>query len=184
MIKGGKGGGNTKTGLIFEGKTDLSTFLGKQVGYKVLDGKVYYKYKEGSYQNQYVKYEGSLEWNDNKFGSGGTYPSFEYNSSNSSSNSGVVEHQVPGGTQIYVTGSKIVVKEGEFYYHATVEGNNSYIQLAWWTTIAGGSGNTVADTAFSQEAAAFEAYILEAAEVTSTDALEYTTETVVDENGE
>ena len=148
------------------------------------DGKVYYKYKEGSYQNQYVKYEGSLEWNDNKFGSGGTYPSFEYNSSNSSSNSGVVEHQVPGGTQIYVTGSKIVVKEGEFYYHATVEGNNSYIQLAWWTTIAGGSGNTVADTAFSQEAAAFEAYILEAAEVTSTDALEYTTETVVDENGE
>ncbi len=27
MIKNGKGGGNTKTGLIFEGKTDLATFL-------------------------------------------------------------------------------------------------------------------------------------------------------------
>ena len=27
MIKNGKGGGNTRTGLIFEGKTDLSVFL-------------------------------------------------------------------------------------------------------------------------------------------------------------
>ena len=148
------------------------------------DGTVSYKYKEGSYQNQYVKYEGSLEWNDNKFGSGGTYPSFEYNSSSSNVNSGVVENEVPGGTQIYVTGSKVVVKQGEYYYHATVEGNNSYIQLAWWTTIAGGSGNTVNDTAFSQEAAAFEAYILQAAGVTSTDQLEHTTVTVEDENGE
>lgn len=43
MIKGGKGGGNTKTGLIFEGKTDLATFLAKQDGYSVTDGKVYYK---------------------------------------------------------------------------------------------------------------------------------------------
>lgn len=30
MIKGGKGGGNTKTGLIFEGKKDLATFLNNQ----------------------------------------------------------------------------------------------------------------------------------------------------------
>ena len=43
MIKGGKGGGNTKTGLIFEGKTDLATFLTKQDGYSATDGKVYYK---------------------------------------------------------------------------------------------------------------------------------------------
>lgn len=35
MIKNGKGGGNTKTGLIFEGKTDLETFLSKQSGYKI-----------------------------------------------------------------------------------------------------------------------------------------------------
>ena len=33
MKKGGIGGGNTKTGLIFEGKTDLATFLSKQPGY-------------------------------------------------------------------------------------------------------------------------------------------------------
>lgn len=35
MIKNGKGGGNTKTGLIFEGKTDLGTFLSQKKGYSV-----------------------------------------------------------------------------------------------------------------------------------------------------
>ncbi|MBO6292968.1 MAG: hypothetical protein J6N51_12070 [Selenomonas sp.] len=35
MIKNGKGGGNTKTGLVFEGKTDLETFLSSQKGYSV-----------------------------------------------------------------------------------------------------------------------------------------------------
>jgi hypothetical protein len=33
MIKGGKGGSNTKTGLIFELNTDLVAFLEKQEGY-------------------------------------------------------------------------------------------------------------------------------------------------------
>lgn len=42
MIKDGIGGANTKTGLAFEGKTDLSTFLSKQKGYKVIKDKVYY----------------------------------------------------------------------------------------------------------------------------------------------
>ena len=42
MIKNGKGGGNTKTGLIFEGKTDLATFLNGQPGYSVNDGVVFY----------------------------------------------------------------------------------------------------------------------------------------------
>ncbi len=46
MIKGGKGGGNTRTGLVFEGKTDLATFLSSQEGYSVVDGMVYYKEKE------------------------------------------------------------------------------------------------------------------------------------------
>lgn len=149
------------------------------------DGRVVgYKYREGSYQNQYVKYDGSLEWTDNKIGSGGTYPSFEYQSGNAHLALGTVTNEVPAGTRIYVTGNSIVVKENDNYYRATVEGNNSYIQLAWWTTIAGGRGNNVNDTAFSQEAAAFEAYILQAAGVTSTDDLEYTTATVEDENGE
>lgn len=42
MIKDGIGGANTKTGLTFEGKTDLATFLGKQKGYKVIKDKVFY----------------------------------------------------------------------------------------------------------------------------------------------
>ena len=43
MIFGGKGGGNTKTGLVFEGHTDLSDFLNLQKGYKVEKDRVYYK---------------------------------------------------------------------------------------------------------------------------------------------
>ena len=42
MIKNGKGGGNTKTGLVFEGKTDLTTFLNCQKGYLVNGGSVFY----------------------------------------------------------------------------------------------------------------------------------------------
>lgn len=43
MVTGGKGGGNTKTGLIYEGKVDLATFLNKQVDYSVDDSKVFYR---------------------------------------------------------------------------------------------------------------------------------------------
>lgn len=42
MIKSGKGGGNTITGLIFEGKTDLATFLSSQNGYEVKESVVFY----------------------------------------------------------------------------------------------------------------------------------------------
>ena len=43
MIKGGIGGANTKTGLVFEGKTDIITYLSAQPGYSVEGSKVYYK---------------------------------------------------------------------------------------------------------------------------------------------
>ena len=43
MIYGRKGGGNTKTGLIFEGKTDLATFLNSQNDYEVKENNVFYK---------------------------------------------------------------------------------------------------------------------------------------------
>ena len=43
MIKGGVGGGNTKTGLVFEGKTDLATFLQGYEGYVVKAGAVFFK---------------------------------------------------------------------------------------------------------------------------------------------
>jgi hypothetical protein len=42
MIFQGTGGSNTKSGLVFEGKTDLTQFLNTQKGYKVIDEKVYY----------------------------------------------------------------------------------------------------------------------------------------------
>ncbi len=45
MISKGKGGSNTKTGLVFEGKTDLSTFLNSQKGYSVKDNEVFYNKK-------------------------------------------------------------------------------------------------------------------------------------------
>ena len=45
MIKSGKGGGNTRTGLVFEGKTDLATFLGSKTDYKVDKDKVYFQNK-------------------------------------------------------------------------------------------------------------------------------------------
>lgn len=43
MIFQGKGGANTKTGLAFEGKTDLSEFLNSQKGYSVINEVVYFK---------------------------------------------------------------------------------------------------------------------------------------------
>lgn len=42
MITGGTGGANTLTGLFFEGKVDLKTFLSQQRGYKVMDCHVFY----------------------------------------------------------------------------------------------------------------------------------------------
>lgn len=46
MILNGKGGANTKTGLVFEGKTDLATFLNEQKGYCVKNNIVYYNNTE------------------------------------------------------------------------------------------------------------------------------------------
>ena len=45
MKKDGIGGGNTKTGLIYEGKVDLANFLSAQKGYIVLDSYVYYQHE-------------------------------------------------------------------------------------------------------------------------------------------
>jgi len=42
MKKGGVGGGNTKTGLNFEGKVDFLTFIEKQNGYSVDGNDVLY----------------------------------------------------------------------------------------------------------------------------------------------
>lgn len=63
-------------------------------------------------------------------------------------------------------------------------GQADYTQLAWWTTEAGSTGNTVEATDFSKEADAFEAYILQAAGVLSTDELKYKTAQFVTAEGE
>ena len=46
MITGGTGGANTLTGLIFEGKVDLKTFLNQQPGYTVEGSHVFYLEEE------------------------------------------------------------------------------------------------------------------------------------------
>lgn len=70
MIKNGKGGGNTKTGLIFEGKTDLATFLANQKGYTVNSHDVYYNselvariFKKQKFYSVFLK-ELDINWKD------------------------------------------------------------------------------------------------------------------------
>lgn len=46
MITGGTGGANTLTGLIYEGKVDLKTFLNQQQGYSVVGSTVIYQDEE------------------------------------------------------------------------------------------------------------------------------------------
>ncbi|MBQ8434379.1 MAG: hypothetical protein IJX23_06230 [Clostridia bacterium] len=68
MIKSGKGGGNTRTGLIFEGKTDLSIFLRHQPHYDVIGCDVFYDdkkvaevYKQYKFYNIFLKKLG-IDW--------------------------------------------------------------------------------------------------------------------------
>lgn len=58
MIFGGKGGANTKSGLAFEGKTDLATFLNAQKGYQVKEDKVFF---EGELVGRIFKKHGILQ---------------------------------------------------------------------------------------------------------------------------
>ena len=68
MIKSGKGGGNTRTGLVFEGETDLSTFLSQQPHYEIeghdvfFDGnKVAEIYKKHKFYNIFLNKLG-IDW--------------------------------------------------------------------------------------------------------------------------
>ena len=45
MKKGGKGGGNTKTGINFENEVDFLTLISKQKDYKVVGHNIFYKNK-------------------------------------------------------------------------------------------------------------------------------------------
>jgi hypothetical protein len=68
MIVSGKGGGNTRTGLVFEGRTDLATFLNAKTGYKVEKDKVFFEdvlvariFKKHSFYNVFLK-ELNIDW--------------------------------------------------------------------------------------------------------------------------
>ncbi|MCD7728360.1 MAG: hypothetical protein LUI60_00380 [Clostridia bacterium] len=70
MIKNGKGGGNTRTGLVFEGEVDLATFLAKQPHYAVETDKVFYDnelvarvFKKHAFYNIFLK-ELNINWED------------------------------------------------------------------------------------------------------------------------
>ncbi|EKD93536.1 MAG: hypothetical protein ACD_28C00128G0002 [uncultured bacterium] len=56
MIKGGKGGGNTLTGLNFEHGRDILALLRKARGYKVRENVIYFEGKEvaRSYKKRYL----------------------------------------------------------------------------------------------------------------------------------
>jgi len=68
MIKDGKGGGNTRTGLVYEGEVDLKTFLDSKTGYEVSGDKVFYNeelvariFKKNSFYAVFLK-ELEVDW--------------------------------------------------------------------------------------------------------------------------
>ncbi len=68
MIKNGKGGGNTKTGLVFEGKVDLATFLSHQPHYSINGHDVYFDnekvarvFKKNDFYSIFLK-ELNIDW--------------------------------------------------------------------------------------------------------------------------
>lgn len=70
MIEGGKGGANTRTGLIFEGKADLREFLNQQEDYEVIGTQVFYRgeevaqvFKKNELYSQFLKPRG-IDWRD------------------------------------------------------------------------------------------------------------------------
>lgn len=70
MKKGGLGGSNTRTGLAFEGKTDLSTFLRSQPGYLVQGTNVFFKddlvarvFKQHAFYSIFLK-ELGIDWKE------------------------------------------------------------------------------------------------------------------------
>lgn len=63
MIKGGVGGANTKTGLAFELKTDLPTFIAKQNGYEIFENDFDIERKDGKVTKKETKKSFSMECN-------------------------------------------------------------------------------------------------------------------------
>ena len=67
MKKGGIGGGNTITGLIYEGKVDLAVYLARQKDYQVEGTNVLYQGKVVAYvfkKHEFYKFleENGVDW--------------------------------------------------------------------------------------------------------------------------
>ena len=80
----------------------------------------------------------------------------------------------PGSGTLYLIDYDVVVKLDGTLYMCELEGGNSYIQIAWWSTEAGSRYNAipVPSNTLAMEAEAFEAYILNITGATSVDDLE------------
>ena len=69
MIEGGIGGGNTKTGILFEKRVNILTLLKNKSGYRVRGNSIFYKDKEVAKslkKNTLYKYLGSRKINYKK----------------------------------------------------------------------------------------------------------------------
>ena len=71
MIEGGIGGGNTRTGLIYEAKVDLKDFLCQQRDYFVSGNNIYYQgqevgqmFKKHDLYSKFLKPRG-IDWRNN-----------------------------------------------------------------------------------------------------------------------
>lgn len=128
------------------------------------NGGTYYRYKSGSYRNGFVQYEGNVTWNGESEIDGREFPSFYVENSlveanNAEAKGGKI---VANGVKMYATASKAVEYDEatQKYYNVRLSSTNSYVQIAWWTTIAGSKGMIVPpDNSLALEATAFEAYI-------------------------
>ncbi len=139
------------------------------------EGNSYYvfdTYSDGSLR----EYGGSLEYGNNKNGAtvkleGVHVDNVYYEFNGTISDPGTV---APGSGTLYLLDYDTVVNLEGTLYECELEGNYSYIQIAWWSTEAGSRYNSipVAPNTLAMEAEAFEAYILNITGKTSVDELE------------
>ena len=127
------------------------------------EGNSYYVYKTYS-DGSLREYGGNLEYGNSKTGATvrlegvhveGVY--YEFNGTISEPGS-----VAPGSGTLYLISYETVVNLEGTLYKCELEGDYSYIQIAWWSTEAGSRYNAipVPSNTLAMEAEAFEAYIL------------------------
>lgn len=139
------------------------------------EGNSYYVYKTYS-DGSLREYGGSLEYGNNKNGAtvkleGVHVDNVYYEFNGTISEPGSV---APGSGTLYLISYDTVVNLEGTLYECELEGDYSYIQIAWWSTEAGSRYNSipVPPNTLAMEAEAFEAYILNITGTTSVSELE------------